>query len=427
MVLGHGRCEQRARADRWPEINFSSIAAIGFGLTAYGVGAERGWVTREQARDRTLTTLRFLWAAPQSGEPRGRHRISRLLLPLPRHGEGPALPDGRAVRDRHRAHDGGVLFAQSYLIGDDPAEREIRVSPTSCIARVEWNWMQPRPPLIAMAWRPEAGHDAARLQRLRGGDDPLRAGARIAEARDFAGRVEGPHRQLQVGHLLRPAVHQLRAALHPPVLARLDRFPRHPRRLHARERASTTSRTRAGPPTRSAPMPSPTRRLSRLRREHVGIHRLHGPRDAKGPSTAGRCSSTPTGRAAPAAATSATTAPSRRRPRAARCRSRPRSCPGARRRCGARHGARAVPALWVRRCVQRRRFPLAGLQPRTGVVHPEGWFTNDYLGIDQGPIVLMAENHRSGLVWPVMKKNPHIVRGLCRAGFTGGWLTGRCE
>ena len=28
--------------DRWPDINFSSIAAIGFGLTAYGVGAERG-------------------------------------------------------------------------------------------------------------------------------------------------------------------------------------------------------------------------------------------------------------------------------------------------------------------------------------------------------------------------------------------------
>jgi hypothetical protein len=34
----------------------------------------------------------------------------------------------------------------------------------------------------------------------------------------------------------------------------------------------------------------------------------------------------------------------------------------------------------------------------------------------------MIENHRSGLVWKVMRKNPHIVRGLKRAGFTGGWL-----
>ena len=51
-----------------------------------------------------------------------------------------------------------------------------------------------------------------------------------------------------------------------------------------------------------------------------------------------------------------------------------------------------------------------------------GWFDEDYLGIDQGPIVLMIENHRTGFVWDVMKKNPHIVRGLRKAGFTGGWL-----
>jgi len=58
-----------------------------------------------------------------------------------------------------------------------------------------------------------------------------------------------------------------------------------------------------------------------------------------------------------------------------------------------------------------------------GTVDPNlGWFDVDYLGIDQGPIVIMIENHRSGLVWEVMKKNPHVVRGLKRAGFTGGWL-----
>jgi hypothetical protein len=34
----------------------------------------------------------------------------------------------------------------------------------------------------------------------------------------------------------------------------------------------------------------------------------------------------------------------------------------------------------------------------------------------------MLENWRSGLVWNVMRGNPHIVRGLRRAGFTGGWL-----
>jgi hypothetical protein len=53
---------------------------------------------------------------------------------------------------------------------------------------------------------------------------------------------------------------------------------------------------------------------------------------------------------------------------------------------------------------------------------PNGWVDHDYLGIDQGPIVVMIENLRSGLVWNVMKKNPYIVTGLRRAGFTGGWL-----
>ena len=51
--------------DRWPSPSASSIAAVGFGLTAYGVGVERGWITREQAADRTLTTLRFFANAPQ--------------------------------------------------------------------------------------------------------------------------------------------------------------------------------------------------------------------------------------------------------------------------------------------------------------------------------------------------------------------------
>src|SRR5215203_4148272 len=58
--------------DRWPTPSFSSVAAVGFGLTSYPIGAERGWITREQARDRVLITLRFLARAPQGPEPMGR-------------------------------------------------------------------------------------------------------------------------------------------------------------------------------------------------------------------------------------------------------------------------------------------------------------------------------------------------------------------
>src|SRR6266850_4752865 len=50
--------------DRWPSNSFSSIAAVGFALTAYPVGVERGYVTRATAAARVLTTLRFFWTAP---------------------------------------------------------------------------------------------------------------------------------------------------------------------------------------------------------------------------------------------------------------------------------------------------------------------------------------------------------------------------
>src|SRR6266704_3653680 len=57
--------------DRWPTPSFSSIAAVGFALTAYPVGVERGYVTREAARDRTLATLRFFANAPRGPSPSG--------------------------------------------------------------------------------------------------------------------------------------------------------------------------------------------------------------------------------------------------------------------------------------------------------------------------------------------------------------------
>jgi hypothetical protein len=45
------------------------------------------------------------------------------------------------------------------------------------------------------------------------------------------------------------------------------------------------------------------------------------------------------------------------------------------------------------------------------------WFATDYLGIDQGPIVLMIENYRTGRVWDVFMQHEAIQRGLQRAGF----------
>ena len=55
--------------------------------------------------------------------------------------------------------------------------------------------------------------------------------------------------------------------------------------------------------------------------------------------------------------------------------------------------------------------------------NPTGWWVTPYhFGIDQGPIILMIENYRTGLIWNVMRRCPYLVAGLRRAGFQGGWL-----
>ena len=54
---------------------------------------------------------------------------------------------------------------------------------------------------------------------------------------------------------------------------------------------------------------------------------------------------------------------------------------------------------------------------------PTGWWvTPCHFGIDQGPVVLMIENYRTGLLWNIMGRCPAVVTGLRRAGFSGGWL-----
>jgi len=52
----------------------------------------------------------------------------------------------------------------------------------------------------------------------------------------------------------------------------------------------------------------------------------------------------------------------------------------------------------------------------------DNWISPLNYGLDQGPIVMMIENHRTGLLWNLMRKCPYIWRGLQKAGFAGGWL-----
>jgi hypothetical protein len=45
------------------------------------------------------------------------------------------------------------------------------------------------------------------------------------------------------------------------------------------------------------------------------------------------------------------------------------------------------------------------------------WFATDHLAIDQGPIVIMIENHRTGLIWRLFMSCPEVQEGLDKLGF----------
>ena len=146
--------------DRYPYTEpFSSIAAIGFGLTAYGIGVERGFITRDQAVERTLITLRFLEGAPQGSRGEGMtgyHGFFYHFLDL---NSGARYADWVELSSVDTALLlGGVLFSQSYFDQDSKDEAEIRRLADTIYRRVEWPWMQVRPPLISMGWYPKQGY-----------------------------------------------------------------------------------------------------------------------------------------------------------------------------------------------------------------------------------------------------------------------------
>jgi hypothetical protein len=63
------------------------------------------------------------------------------------------------------------------------------------------------------------------------------------------------------------------------------------------------------------------------------------------------------------------------------------------------------------------------VKSKTGSIDAlRGWVADNYLGIDQGSILLQAANYRDEFVWRYMRRSPAIRLGLKRAGFTGGWL-----
>lgn len=407
--------------DRWPTPSFSSVAAVGFGLTAYPIGVERGWVTRDEARRRVLTTLRFLANAPQGPEPEGRTGYKGFFYHFLDMKTGTRFETVELSTIDTTLLLAGALFCQSYFNRDYPEEEEIRRLAETLYRRADWQWAKPKPPRVSMGWHPEKGfieheweglNEAMILYVLALGSpthpiDPEDWEAWTGTYRwgTFQGQEHVNFAPL-FGHQYSHVWIDFRGIQDAYMRGKGIDYFENSRRATLAQRAYAIE--------------NPNR--FRGYGENVwGLTACDGPVDAE-LTVDGRKVRFMTyaargaalgeirddGTIAPTAAISSIVfAPEVVLP-----------------------AMEEMHRRWGEHLVQKYGFldafnPSLTFATRTQhgkVVPGVGWFDGDYLGIDQGPIVAMIENHRSGLVWETMRKNPHVVRGLKRAGFTGGWL-----
>ena len=148
--------------DRWPTPSFCSIAAVGFALTAYPIGVARGWVTREQARERVRTTLRTFHDAPQGPAAQGTAGYKGFFYHFLDMKSGTRFDRSELSTVDSALLLAGALHCQSFFDRNDAAEGEIRALADELYARVDWRWAQVRPPSIGHGWHPETGFIADR-------------------------------------------------------------------------------------------------------------------------------------------------------------------------------------------------------------------------------------------------------------------------
>jgi hypothetical protein len=136
----------------WP----ASIAAMGMALTAYVVGAERGFMARAEAVERTLTMLRFLARSEQSeaGDATGYKGFYYHFLHME--------TGRRAWQCELSSIDtalliAGALTAAEYFDGADESEAEIRALARFLYERIDWAWMLDGGDTLCHGWRPETG------------------------------------------------------------------------------------------------------------------------------------------------------------------------------------------------------------------------------------------------------------------------------
>lgn len=142
--------------DRYPSQRFCSIAATGFGLTSYTIGVEKGWIERPAAALRVQKTLQFLWELPQ-GETLADSGYRGFFYHFLDMDSGQRFFKCELSSIDTGLLLAGVLSCESYFDRDTPIEKSIRGLAKKLVDRVEWDWMLTDDGRLGMGWKPESG------------------------------------------------------------------------------------------------------------------------------------------------------------------------------------------------------------------------------------------------------------------------------
>jgi hypothetical protein len=386
----------------------ASIAVAGFGLGSYPAAAERGWLTRADAAARALATLRFFWNSPQSDRPdasgfRGFYYHFLDMSSGRRTWQSELSPIDTALLLA------GALTAGVYFSANDANEKEIRALADALYARVDWRWMQNGMATVAQGWKPECGflhygwegyNEAALLYVLGLASpahpftpDSFRAWTATYQWENLYGRdflYSGPLFTHQFSHAwidfkgIRDAFMREKRSdyfenTRCAAYVQREYARRNPYEYEGYGENCWGLTAGDGPGARTLRVGGRERRFTGYAARGVP----YGPDD---------------GTLSPAAAVAALPfAPEIAWP-------------------AVRHFFERYPEV-----APDYRLP-SGFNPTLKAGAPGGWTSAGHFGLDQGLVVLMIENYRSGLIWKLMRRCPVIATGLRRAGFRGGWL-----
>ena len=408
---------------------YASIAATGFALSAYPIGVENGWVAHAQAAQRVLTTLTFLYDAPEGTAASGDSGYQGFFYHFLNLETGVRYGTSTGLSSMDNALlMAGVLFAAGYFDDGSSTDDQIQTLASALFDRVNWLWMaQSDPPLINLDWTPEAGFSPENwqgyneamilyIEALGSPTYPVPASAWSAWTAtypQFWGSYYG-REQLSFGPLFGSQYSEAWIDFR----GIQDAFMRS-------MGIDYFINSRRATESQQAYAEANPGGWSGYGANLWGLTACDGPGvftvpDANGQMRsfqgyyargAGLEDAYDDGTIAPTAALSSIVfAPGIVIPTVAAMQ--------------AQYGNYILGQYGFHDAFNPS-FQDTAVTPASGSVVPGvGWFDNQYLGIDQGPILLMLENYRSGLVWSVMRGNTVIRTGLQRAGFTGGWLAG---